>query len=338
MTILLWAILGLQILSLLGVPLLFLAIARRTAAAGRTESDARFRSLAGVAADAVITIGEHGIVLSFNHCAEKMFGRSAKSMIGQNLHVIIPERYRALHDAGIARICRSGETPFNGETREFHALRLDGSEFPIELTVASWTREDDQSLSFVGIIRDTTERKRMEAELRRLATTDSLTGILNRRRFTEVAAQEMHRARRLHHPLALIMLDIDWFKRVNDTFGHAAGDKIIQSVARACAEELREIDIVGRLGGEEFAVLLPELGSPRVLEVAERLRRRIEGLHVAVDERNVVRYTCSLGVADLQDGDPSSDALLIRADAALYRAKRDGRNCVRTASDLGSGG
>lgn len=329
-----WQAFDLQALSLAGLLSLLLGIARLTTAPGRMDScEARFQSLANVAADAIITIDEHGTILSFNPCAERMFGRSAESMIGQKLHIIIPERYRCLHDAGVARVARSGETPFNGQTREFHALRGDGSEFPIELTVASWFGED-RGLSFVGIIRDITEHKRLEAELRQLATTDPLTGILNRRRFTELTTREMHRARWLRHPLTLIMLDIDWFKRINDTFGHAVGDTVIQSLASACAGELRDIDIIGRLGGEEFAVLLPELGDTRSFEVAERLRQKVEGLQITLDDGRIVRFTCSVGVAVLEDSDQSPDALLVRADNALYRAKRDGRNCVRV-SDAG---
>ncbi|NMG55470.1 GGDEF domain-containing protein [Aromatoleum aromaticum] len=328
-----WQAFDSSALSLAGLLSLLLGIARLTTAPGRTDnSDAKFHSLANVAADAIITIDEHGTIQSFNLCAERMFGRSAESMIGQKLHPIIPERYRRLHDDGVSRVSRSGETPFDGETREFHALRKDGSEFPIELTVASWFGED-RRLSFIGIIRDITERKRLEAELRQLATTDPLTGILNRRRFTELTTQEIHRAHRLRHPLTLIMLDIDWFKRINDAFGHTVGDCVIQSLASACASELREIDILGRLGGEEFAVVLPELGASGSLEVAERLRQKVEGLQITLNDGRIVRFTCSLGVAVLKDTDQSPDTLLVRADNALYRAKRDGRNCVRAASD-----
>lgn len=292
------------------------------------HSEERFHSLTSVAADAIITIDENSTIFSFNQCAESMFGRSAETMIGSKLHVIIPERYRSLHDTGVAGMGRKGGAPFGGQTRELHALRRDGSEFPIGLTVASWADEGGR-LFFIGIIRDITERKQREDDLRRMATTDAMTGIYNRRRFVELMVQEMHRAHRMLHPLALIMLDIDSFKRVNDSYGHAIGDEVLKSLARACTGELREMDFVGRLGGEEFAILLPELGREQGIDVAERLRRKIETLVVETSDGKTVRFTASMGVAVLEENDRMAESFFGRADASLYHAKHDGRNCVR---------
>lgn len=207
-------------------------------------------------------------------------------------------------------------------------MRRDGREFPIELTVATWADEGGR-LFFIGIIRDITERKQLEEDLRRMATTDSMTGVYNRRRFLELMVQEMHRAHRMIHPLALIMLDIDLFKRINDTYGHAIGDEVIKSLTRACTSELREIDIFGRIGGEEFAILLPELRREQGLEVAERLRRKIETLEVEANDRRIVRFTVSMGVAVLGMDDRIPELFFARADVALYHAKEDGRNCVK---------
>lgn len=324
-----WLIPAIQAMYMSGMLFLLLGIIKLMKTATRPgNSEGRFHSLARVAADAIITIDENSTILSFNQRAERMFGRPAETMIGSKLHAIIPARYRPLHDAGVAGIGRKGGAPFGGQTKEFHALRRDGREFPIELTVATWADEGGR-LFFIGIIRDITERKQLEEDLRRMATTDSMTGVYNRRRFLELMVQEMHRAHRMLHPLALIMLDIDLFKRINDTYGHAIGDEVIKSLTRACTSELREIDIFGRIGGEEFAILLPELRREQGLEVAERLRRKIETLEVEANDRRIVRFTVSMGVAVLGMNDRIPELFFARADAALYHAKEDGRNRVK---------
>lgn len=324
-----WPILPTQAIYMLGILLLLLGIVKGMKTTTRLgNSEERFHSLTRVAADAIITIDENNTILSFNQCAENMFGRPAETMIGGKLHVIIPERYRSLHDAGVAGMGRKGGAPFGGQTKEFHALRRDGSEFPIELTVAGWANEVGRRF-FIGIIRDITKRKQLEDDLRRMATTDAMTGIYNRRHFLELMIQEMHRAHRMLRPLALIMLDIDLFKRVNDSYGHAIGDEVIKSLTRACTSELREIDIFGRIGGEEFAILLPELRHEQGLEVAERLRRKIETLVIEANDKAIIHFTASMGVAVLEEDDRIPESFFARADAALYHAKKDGRNCVK---------
>ena len=168
------------------------------------------------------------------------------------------------------------------------------------------------------------------SELTRIATTDSLTGIANRRHFIERARHELDRATRYRQPLAILLLDIDHFKQVNDSFGHPAGDKLLQVVAQACQSSARHVDLAGRLGGEEFALLMPETGAIAAHLAAERLRRAIAA--IAPAQSGVLRQiTASFGVATLAAGDTSLDTLLARADAALYRAKNGGRNRVEAA-------
>ncbi len=163
--------------------------------------------------------------------------------------------------------------------------------------------------------------------LEQLAMTDSLTGLHNRRQFLELAALEFQRARRYRHPLSVLMLDIDGFKQVNDTYGHAVGDQILQIVSTRCRKSLRDIDLLGRYGGDEFVVLLPEDDLNGARNAAERLCRYVAATSVDTD-RGLLNITLSLGAAALAEGDADVASLLNRADAALYRAKNAGRNRV----------
>ncbi|WP_342117340.1 GGDEF domain-containing protein [Pseudoduganella sp. OTU4001] len=165
------------------------------------------------------------------------------------------------------------------------------------------------------------------AEQSRLANTDSLTGLANRRHFMEHGSREVSRARRYRQPLAMLLLDIDHFKEINDNFGHPAGDKVIAAVANACRTSGRGSDLAGRIGGEEFAVLLPETNAIAAQLAAERLRRKIADLDLAA--HGITRaITASIGVAVLQGSETALEALLARADQALYLAKQTGRNRV----------
>ncbi len=178
--------------------------------------------------------------------------------------------------------------------------------------------------------RDLTERlKKLNVELEALATTDSLTGINNRRNFFNLAADEIARAKRYQRPLTALMIDIDRFKNVNDKHGHAVGDMVLKAIAQACITTLRETDVLGRLGGEEFAILLPETEDGR--EQADRLRRTIERMRTALDDGTDLNVTVSIGVAAARPEDATIDDVLGRADGALYQAKQRGRNCVATA-------
>ncbi len=162
--------------------------------------------------------------------------------------------------------------------------------------------------------------------LSELAETDSLTGVANRRGFDALFAREHERAQRYRRPLAVLMVDIDHFKAVNDHHGHATGDAVLRAAALALAETVRQSDHVGRLGGEEFAVLAPEVGPAGGLALAERLRRKIAELDVPTDA-GAIRVTVSVGcVAWDGQGRQEMDELLKQADAALYQAKETGRN------------
>jgi diguanylate cyclase (GGDEF)-like protein/PAS domain S-box-containing protein len=173
------------------------------------------------------------------------------------------------------------------------------------------------------------ENARLFEKMEKLAITDGLTGLYNHRYFSEMAEKELTRAIRYQKPLALIMIDLDHFKKVNDQFGHLMGDQILQLIARNCAKILRKIDIISRYGGEEFSVLLPETDLKDAMAAAERLREAIASSQVVTNE-GVVKVTGSLGVATLGMCPPDIKQLIDCADKALYDAKNAGRNQVRS--------
>lgn len=171
-------------------------------------------------------------------------------------------------------------------------------------------------------------REKLESELRQLATTDSLTGAWNRRHFLELATKEVNRSRRYGRPLAVMLIDIDNFKRINDTLGHSAGDQVLIRLARILRRTLRKPDAFGRLGGDEFAVLAPELDEDAARQMAERLREAMEVTLPGAD----FAVTISIGVATWNDHDETIEPAMHRADQALYQSKQEGRNRVALQS------
>jgi diguanylate cyclase (GGDEF)-like protein len=174
------------------------------------------------------------------------------------------------------------------------------------------------------------ELQQIRDTLHDMAMTDSLTGVLNRRRLFEIASAAIHESRRTGEPLAVIAIDLDHFKQVNDRFGHAAGDDVLAALARVLREQTRRHDAVGRIGGEEFAIVLPDTSLQTARDVAERIRAGLHALEVNIDG-SVVPVTVSLGVAALRPGDEAPEDVLKRADRALYAAKRQGRDRVEAA-------
>ncbi|MBK7971820.1 MAG: GGDEF domain-containing protein [Deltaproteobacteria bacterium] len=175
--------------------------------------------------------------------------------------------------------------------------------------------------------RDARRAFSLEVELETAATTDPLTGVFNRRRFLDLAEAEVARARRYGHALSVIMFDLDHFKQINDRHGHHGGDQVLRVFPSRIDKHLRRNDTLGRLGGEEFAIVLPETDRGAAVAAAERVRAAIAAATIPVGS-TAVALTLSAGCAELAPDDPDFDALLRRADAALYRAKRAGRNRV----------
>lgn len=185
--------------------------------------------------------------------------------------------------------------------------------------------EHDQT-RMLGVIQDITEQKELQDKLEGQANTDALTGCDSRRHFLEHAGQEFLRARRYGGEMSMLMLDLDHFKNINDRYGHQAGDTVLKKLVQVCQGLLREVDVIGRLGGEEFAIMLPETGSERALEIAGRLCQAVAAAEVPMEDGSPLHFTTSIGVASLAKDDPHVDAILNRADRALYKAKHAGRN------------
>ncbi|AEO49919.1 sensor domain-containing diguanylate cyclase [Rhodospirillum rubrum] len=187
-----------------------------------------------------------------------------------------------------------------------------------------------QAVGLVAVITDITEQKRMEEALRRLATTDPLTGALNRRAFMEAARRDLALAQRHGEPVTVALADIDHFKRVNDQHGHATGDEALKTFVATVHGALRASDVLGRMGGEEFALILPHTALASAMLLADRLRQTLANLRVPCPSGEV-EFTVSIGLAELGTHGTTIDTLLQAADEALYRAKSAGRNRVIAA-------
>lgn len=196
-----------------------------------------------------------------------------------------------------------------------------------------WASLTGNSMTFAGIqsvfisILDITDRKLIQQELERLATTDPLTGVYNRRNFFDLAQKELRRSIRYGHPYAMLMLDLDYFKSVNDQYGHSFGDSVIRRFSEVVMNNLREEDLFGRVGGEEFSAVLVSAENEGAYLVAERIRRCWQ--EETFDYNGVeLHFTVSIGVSEMQSEVETVEDIMERADAGLYKAKRSGRNCV----------
>ncbi|MFZ3137929.1 MAG: diguanylate cyclase [Thermodesulfovibrionales bacterium] len=287
------------------------------------ESEEKFRNIAQTAVDAFILADRNGNIIFWNRSAQRIFGYAEEEILGKPLTMLMPEQYREAHQKGMERVHAIGESKY-GSITEMRGLRKDGNDFPIELSVAMWKIGDETFYS--GIIRDITNRKQLENELEKLATTDRLTQVFNRTKFHEVMKTELERVKRYNHPLSMVMFDIDHFKKVNDTYGHTVGDYVLQTLTQIVKEKLREIDSLVRWGGEEFIIIAPETDIEKAEVLAERIRKGTE--NYIFDQVGAI--TISLGVAQLKKDD-TEDTFIKRVDDAMYLAKQKGRNRVEVS-------
>lgn len=260
-----------------------------------------------------------GFFIETNPAWSRTLGWSRNELLDKSwLELVVPDDLDSSSD--VARRLGRGETVVGFENR---CRCKDGS-----IKWLAWSSYPDPERQRVfSTVRDTTARKRMEEELLQLATTDPLTGASNRRHFIDRATIELARVKRYGSRMAVLMLDIDYFKEVNDTYGHSLGDEVLKRLVGCCHQELRETDIFGRYGGEEFAVVLVDTDKENALLVCRRLLKAIARLKVRAGS-STVKITVSLGITMHQADDSSIDALLKRADDALYQAKNQGRNQI----------
>ena len=257
-------------------------------------------------------------------CAEAAATRDPDGMIGANIRQLVP--FLPPIDGLLA-----------GQSPERSLLEIRGPTSQglrdFQVSISPMLDLTSRLLGAVVIFQDVTDRHELESHLRFLATTDALTGVANRRSLLGRAEHEFRRARRYGRPMALLLLDLDHFKKVNDTWGHFAGDEALKALCEVCLESLRGSDMLGRLGGEEFAVLLAETGIQDACGTAERIRHVVEQLEVDWRGR-AIRMTVSIGVATIEPTDPDIYSLMRRADLALYTAKDVGRNRVVLCADV----
>ncbi|MDR3576500.1 MAG: diguanylate cyclase [Anaerolineaceae bacterium] len=271
--------------------------------------------------DGVIVLDNQMRVIDFNPAVQNAFSLSKSSMIGKDLSKVVPE--------------------LGGVLAAHRALALDPLEIELEadgafqrrLYEVRFTRLLDNRTTQIGqilLLRDITEQKNIQEKLQQLAITDPLTGLFNRRHFFDLASHEFKRSVRYGHPQSILILDVDHFKTINDTHGHAAGDDVLQNLAQKCGEQLRSFDVMARYGGDEFILMLPETEADKASQTAERLRQVIESRPLETDSGLQLYVTISFGIATLNASEGISlDELIDRADTALYIAKNSGRNQIR---------
>ena len=285
-------------------------------------SQSRFENIAATSPDGIICADHRGLITFWNAACERLFGFPADEAIGASLDLIVPERMRGGHGGGLHRVAAGGTPRLVGTTVELDAATRDGDEFPIELSLSMW--RESGFASFGAIIRDISERRANETRLFNQAHVDSLTNLPNRavllNRVAECAKQDEH--------FAILMIDLDGFKNVNDTLGHTAGDLVLRQVAKRLLECVRPIDTVARLGGDEFAILMPGRPSREVVGAEADCLIATVGTPCVVDGQ-LVHVGASIGIAfGPADGIHAED-LLSAADLAMYQAKGEGRNCRR---------
>ncbi len=306
--------------------MLMVALARqKRAGAARAVSEARFRATFEQAAIGIAHTSLDRRHLQVNQKFCDMLGYTREEVLGKpaSEFTYVDDQES---DSNYRKLLLSGEA--SSLSAEKRYVRKGGELIWVNRTVSLVRDPEGQPLYFLRVVEDITERKRLEQELRELAATDMLTGLPNRRAFIARLEEEHARLRRFDaQQAAVLMLDLDYFKNINDTWGHAAGDAVLREVAATINAQIREVDLCSRLGGEEFSVLLTGAAPVAAREFAERLRRRIA--EIAVNhEGDIIKVTVSIGVAALRATDDSADAALLRADRALYKAKEVGRDRV----------
>jgi diguanylate cyclase (GGDEF)-like protein/PAS domain S-box-containing protein len=304
--------------------------------------DARMRSMQRIATiqdslfsildnvyEAVITIDEQGTVCNYNRAAERIFGHAAAAVIGNNVRMLMPEPHAAAHDGYLARYLSERTPHIIGSGRKVQGLRKDGSLFPMRLSVTEVKRGGRSQ--FIGLISDISAEEEARQRIEFLALHDALTGLPNRAQFNEVLDATLKAQALGRH--ALLFIDLDGFKPINDSLGHEAGDEALKIVAGRLRHVLAASDFVARLGGDEFVVIvrdLPDAATAR--SIATRIIEAIgRPMNLGTSER---RMGASIGIALIVPQDKAdASEILTAADNAMYIAKRAGKGRIAMAGD-----
>jgi diguanylate cyclase (GGDEF)-like protein/PAS domain S-box-containing protein len=276
----------------------------------------RYEQMLASSATAAICAGAENRILSWNTAAERLFGYSADQAVGKPLSIIIPDRLRAAHDAGLARAVQTGRARLAGHSVDILALHANGSEIPVDLSLSLWF--EDGKPMFGALLRDIADRHSAKQRLEHLAHCDTLTSLPNRNALHECLAAGVGRV-----PCSLMLLDLDGFKYVNDSLGHSAGDQLLTGVAARLRAAIEPTDFVARLGGDEFAIFLSGCADPvRLDELAKRI---FNALHPPFEIAGQSIYIgTSIGIAVSPKDAVDVEQLLSSADLALYGSKSSG--------------
>jgi diguanylate cyclase (GGDEF)-like protein/PAS domain S-box-containing protein len=279
-------------------------------------------------AEGIVTLDDRGRIESLNRAAERLFGYSMAELLGKDTEMLVADASRPDHRQQVERyLTADADAPAGRGAWEVIAQRKEGTQFPAELVMSAMRAGPRRY--FIGLVRDVTERKAVLDSLHHVANHDSLTGLYNRRYFVAELERWLALVRRGHHPpAALMFIDLDRFKEINDRFGHAAGDEVLIQVSRHLRERARGSDIVARMGGDEFAVLLHDVNPETALRVGESFQEQVSRFRYH-RESEVAVIGCSIGIAMLGEHAGTIEEALAHADQACYEAKRAGRNAVR---------
>lgn len=302
------------------------------------NSESRFRQLADAAFEAIL-IHSESLIVDCNEAAPILYGISRDELIGSSIYSRVHKSFHSNATDWIGETKRKAidsahergdDTTFwlhepTREPVEVTHVRGDETTFPVEVRSREINHKGETAL--VTAVRDITAHKELQAKLEHMANSDPLTGVGNRRFFVDAGKREYFRAIRYRQPLALLILDVDYFKKINDTYGHDIGDVALCEMANICSLTLRSHDIFARIGGEEFAAILPASDTQGAAIFAERLRKVIE-TNVINTDKGPISFTVSVGVTVLLDEDEGIEGMLHRADMGLYQAKEGGRNRV----------
>jgi len=286
----------------------------------------RLESILDNAAEGIITLDENGIIETFSNAAQELFGYPASEAIGRPVMVVVPLSPGGVFPNFLA-LCKSPSMSISGHETTVTALRRDGSNFPMSVKVGRL--EIEGRTLYVALVDDVGERMTMMKNLREMAEHDSLTGLYNRQYFLNELERVVESARRssAQRGFALLYIDLDNFKFVNDTLGHLAGDQVLVEVTEMLSARNRRSDLLARLGGDEFALLIYETSEGEAMQAAEAHRRLLAD-YVFKYGGKAIQIGCSIGVTLFGQSVTSKEDLLMQADIACHIAKRSGRNCV----------